>query len=162
MCTNMYKVDGCLESIDQCVAKADDIIIFGYDVDGRDHDKTVRKVMIKAKEVGMCFNPNKCQFKKTQVKFFGILLNRQGVVPNPSKINALKNLPKPRTEPLLQSFLGMVNYLGRFDPKLADLTHNLRGLLKKTNEFLWNETHSKDFKLIIQTLCANPKLPKVL
>lgn len=105
-----YKVDGCFESIDKCIAIANDIIIFGY----KQMDLTmmiVRSVMRKAKEVGMRFNPNKCQFKKTSGRFFGMLLNRQGVVPYPSEINALKNLPEPKSEPLLQSFLGMVNYL---------------------------------------------------
>ena len=52
----------------------------------------------------------------------------------------------------------MVNYLSQFDPKIADLTHNLRGLLKKTNEFIWDDSHTRDFKLIIQTLCNNEKL----
>ena len=64
--------------------------------------------MKKAQEVGMHFNPNKCQFKKTEVKLFGMLLNRHGVVPNPGKIEALRNLPKPKPEALLQSFLGIV------------------------------------------------------
>ena len=72
--------------------------------------------MKKAKDIGMHFNPNKCQFKKTQVKIFGMLLNRQGVVPNLSKIDALRNLPEPKSKALLQSFLGMVNHLSRFDP----------------------------------------------
>ena len=157
-----YKVDSCLETIDQCVAIADDIIISGYKSDGSDHDKTVKSIIKKAKEVGMCFKPNKCQFKKTQVKFFGMLLNRQGVVPNPSKIDALRKLPEPRTEALLQSFCGMVNYVSQFDPNTTDLTHNLRSMLKKSNEFAWTETHSKDFKLIIQILCENPKTSNVL
>ena len=81
-----YRVDGHLEGIDHCVAITDDIIIYGYDTDGTDHDKTVRDVMRKAQEVGMCFNPTKCQFRKTEVKFFGMMLNRQGVVPDPAKI----------------------------------------------------------------------------
>ena len=59
----------------------------------------------------MQFNPSKCQFKKTQVKFFGMMLNRQGVVPDPAKIDVLKRLSEPKTEALLQSFLGIVNYL---------------------------------------------------
>ena len=63
-----------------------------------------------------------------------------------------------QTEALLQNFLGMVNYLSRFDPKIADLTHNLRGLLKKSNKFIWNYSHTRDFKLIIQTLCNNENL----
>ena len=87
-----------------------------------------------------------------------MLLSRQGVVPHPAKIYALKRLPKPRTEALLQSFLGMVNYLSQFDLKIADLTHNLRDLLKNNNRFVWNELHSKDFKHIIDVLCNDPNL----
>ena len=51
-----------------------------------------------------------------------------------------------------------MNYLLRFDPKIVDLTHNLRGLLKKGNEFKWNEVHTRDFKAIIQMFCSNGKL----
>ena len=47
-----YKVDSCLETVNQCVAIADDTI-FGYRSYGADHDETVRSVMKKAKEVGM-------------------------------------------------------------------------------------------------------------
>ena len=46
-----YKLDGHLEEIDHCVVIADDIIIFGFDNDGTDHDRTVRKVMKKGQEV---------------------------------------------------------------------------------------------------------------
>ena len=48
-----YKVDSHLESIQNCMAIADNIIMFGF----------------KAKSVGMRFNPNKCHFRKTSVKF---------------------------------------------------------------------------------------------
>ena len=116
-----YKVDAHLEKIGNCMAIADDIIMFGYREDGKDHDETVREVLEKAKAVGMRFNPTKCQFRKTQVKFFGLILSRQGVSPDPAKIEALKRLPEPKDEKLLQSFLGMVNYLSRFDPILQTL-----------------------------------------
>ena len=87
-----YKVDGHLEGIDDCVAIVDDIIIYGFDNDGTDHDRTVRQVMKKAREVGMRFNPTKYQFRKSKMKFFGMMLTRQGVVPNPAKIEALRKL----------------------------------------------------------------------
>ena len=60
-----YKVDSHLEAIEQYVAIVDDIITYGYNDDGSDHDKTVRDIMKKAQEVGMCFNSSECQFKKT-------------------------------------------------------------------------------------------------
>ena len=98
--------------------------------------------------------------QETEVKFFGMKLNRQGVVPDPAKIEALLKLPEPKTEPLLQSFLGMINYLSRFEPKVADLTHRLRSLLKKSNEFIWTNAHSQDFKKVIDIMCKGPKLLK--
>ena len=74
--------------------------------------------------------------------------------PDPRKIDAIKILPEPRTEALLQSFLGIVNYLSRFGPNIAKMTCNLRALLKKNTEFLWLPQHSENFKCIIQELCS--------
>ena len=142
------------------MAIADDIIMFGYREDGKDNDETVREVLEKAKAVGMRFNPTKCQFRKTQVKFFGLILSRQGVSPDPAKIEALKRLPEPKDEKLLQSFLGMVNYLSRFDPNIANLTHNLHELLKKGTEPKWMDVHTLDFRKIIETLCKEGKILK--
>ena len=142
------------------MAIADNIIMYGYRDDGNDHDKTVREVIDKAKAVGMRFNLNKCQFRKTQVKFFGLILSRQGVSPDPAKIEALRKLPEPRDEKLLQSFLGMVNYLSRFDPDIANLMHNLRELLKKGSEPKWTDVHMIDFRKIIEMLCKEGKILK--
>ena len=153
-----YKVDGHLEHIRNCITIDDDIIAFGFNSDGTDHDATVRQIMDKEKQVGMRFNPAKCQFKCDEVKFFGMVLNRQGVIPDPAKIKALLKLPEPKTEALLQSFLGMINYLSRFEPKIADLTPRLRSLLKKSNEFIWTDVHSDDFKRLIDIMCNSPKL----
>ena len=48
-----YKVDSNLDGIENCVAIANDIIIYGFKHDGSDHDKMVKKVMEKGKTVGM-------------------------------------------------------------------------------------------------------------
>ena len=153
-----YKVDSHLEGIENCRAIADDIIIYGFKEDGSNHDRTVRKVLDKAKLVGMRFNLTKCQFRKMQVKFFGLVLTRDGVIPNPAKIDALRKLPEPRDEKLLQSFLEIVNYFSRFDPHKADMTHNLTSLLKQDSDFIWTNVHSLDFKRIIEALCKEGKI----
>ena len=54
--------------------------------------------MDKARYVGMRFNPAKCPFKQRQVKFFGLILTHDGVVPDPARIEALKNLPELKDE----------------------------------------------------------------
>ena len=80
--------------------------------------------------------------------------------PDPAKIQALKSLPEPKDKILLQSFLGMVNYLSRFDPNIANMTHNLRDLLKKGSDPKWTDIHSLDFKRIIETLSKEGKVLK--
>ena len=125
-----YKVDAHLNQIKNCMAIAVDIIMYGYREDGKDHDETVTEVLDKSKAVGMCFNPSKCQFRKTQVIFLGLILSRHCVSPDPAKIEALKKLPEPKDKKLLQSFLGMVNYLSRFDPNIANLTQ-LEGVVEE-------------------------------
>ena len=116
-------------------------------------------VLDRARKVGMEFNPDKCTFKRDSISSYGVTLSADGVKPDPRKIDAIKNLPEPRTESWLQSFLGIVNYLSRFSPNIAKMTCNLRALLKKNTEFLWLPQHSINFKAIVQELCS-PKLLK--
>ena len=82
------------------------------------------------------------------------------MVPDPAKMEALKNLPEAKDEKLLQSFLGMVNYLSRFDPYMANMNHNLRALLKKGSDAKWTDVHNLDFKKIIDTLCRKGTILK--
>ena len=62
--------------------------------------------------------------------------------PDPRKIDATKILPEPRTEALLQSLLGTVNYLHRFSPNIAKMTCDLRALLKKNRLAMVSTTFS--------------------
>ena len=70
----------------------------------------------------MRFNPDKCAFKRDSINFYGVTLSAEGVKLDPRKIDAIQNLPEPRTEALLQSFLGIVDYLSRFSPNIANLS----------------------------------------
>ena len=38
------------------------------------------------------------------------------------------------------------------------MTHRLRSLLKKSNEFIWTDVHSDDSKKLIDIMCNSPKL----
>ena len=152
-----YKVDEIFQDIPQCVGIADEIIIFGYG--DSDHDATLYSVLDRARDVGMHFNPDKCIFKQDSISYYGLKLSSEGVKPDPRKIDAIKNLPEPKSEALLQSFLGIVNYLSRFSPNIAKIMTNLRALLKKGTEFIWHPHHSADFKAIVDELYS-PKLLK--
>ena len=121
-----YKVDEIFKDIQQCVGIADDIMIFSYN--DHDHDATLYYILDSAHDVGMRVNPEKCIFKQDSIRFYGVTLSSDGVKPDPRKIDAIKNLPEPKTEALLQSFLGIVNYLSQFSPNITKMMTNLRSL----------------------------------
>ena len=135
-----FKINEIFEDIPQCVGISDDIVIFGYN--DHDHDATLYSVLDRTHKFGMKFNPDKCAFKRDSISFYGVTLSAEGVKPDPRKIDAIQNLPEPRTEALLQSFLGIVNYLSRLSPNIAKMKCNLRALLKKNTEFYgFHNTH---------------------
>jgi hypothetical protein len=53
------------------------------------------------------------------VPFIGHLLTPQGLIPDPSKVEAILKMPLPTDVKLLSRALGMVNYLAKFLPNLS-------------------------------------------
>ena len=101
---------------------------------------SIVQVLDTAKHVGLRFNPDKCIFKWTQIPFFDMLIGVYGIRPDPKKIEDLNFLPLPVNVREMQSFLGIVNYLSRFSPMIANLTGSLRPLVKKGNMYKAEKT----------------------
>ena len=125
-----------------------------YGSNDHEHDQTLHAVLDRARKVGMRFNPDKCYFKQDSMTFYGVKLTKDGVMPDPKKLLAMRNLPEPKTIPLLESLLGIVNYLSRFSPNISKMTTNFRALLKKDDKFSWPPHHTTDFHAIKEELCS--------
>ena len=68
-------------------------------------------------------------------------------------------MPAPTDKQRVQRILGMINYLQKFAPDLADLVNPLRELVKKENEFVWEqEVHGKCLEKVKQVLTHAPVL----
>lgn len=52
----------------------------------------------------------------------------------------------------VRSFLGLVNYVGKFVPNLATVSNPLRQLTKKGAHFEWNSEHQNAFDQLKQNL----------
>ena len=99
----------------------DNILVIGYDEDGTDHDKVVYNVLRVCKEVNLKLDKDKCHFRYMSIPFFGKVVSRKGVQPDPQKIKALINIPVPKNKRGLQALLDMINYLGKFSPDMAEV-----------------------------------------
>ena len=108
-----------------------------------EHDNNLKAVMERAQETGVRFNPNKHQIARTELSFFGHTISATGLKPDPRKIEAIRNMDPSTSLPDLQTFLGMVQYLGRYIPNLASVSAVLWDLTKSANEFQWNPEHQQ-------------------
>ena len=135
---------------------ADDILIFGKDV--KEHDENLVALLDKTLEVNLTLNPKKLKFKCTSVPFFGNVLTDQGIKPDPKKVETIKQWPVPQNVKDLQSFLGAVNFLGKFIQGLSSLRVSLQGLIKKDSEYIWTATHQSAFERIKDAICEETLL----
>lgn len=69
--------------------------------------------------------------------YFYYVINETGISPDPSKIECIKNYPKPINAKDIKSFLGLLNYYHRFVDKFAKIAKPLTFLLKKNIPFVW-------------------------
>ncbi|KAK2701516.1 hypothetical protein QYM36_019838, partial [Artemia franciscana] len=76
-----------------------------------------------------------------------------GIHPDPNKVNALKEMPRPRNREELQTLLGRLNYLSRYIPNLSSQNEPLR-TLSKQHKFVWEEVHDNAFDTIKKSICS--------
>ena len=67
----------------------------------------------------MKIKPEKTEFHKTEVKFLGYIVSREGLKMDKKKIEAVTSWPKPNTVKEVQSFLGFANFYRQFVKKYA-------------------------------------------
>ena len=77
--------------------------------------------------------------------------------PDPNRIQDILELPAPECIRELQSFLDSLNQLGKFSPRISDLTKPLRVLLSQ-REWTWNISMTQAMKDIKAELSKAPCL----
>ncbi len=75
-----------------------------------DHLSKLRKVLIRLRCTGLKVNAEKCSFCATETEYLGYVLTREGVKPQPKKVEAILALTRSQNVKQLRRFLGMVQY----------------------------------------------------
>ena len=74
------------------------------------------------------------------------------------KIQAIIEMSEQGDITALKRFLGMVNYLSKYMPRLSDMTEPLRRLDDKEVEFRWTNSHTTAMEAIKKAVTAAPVL----
>ncbi|XP_048001410.1 uncharacterized protein K02A2.6-like [Leguminivora glycinivorella] len=106
----------------------DDILVYGRDKE--EHDTRLQQVTNVLKENNVVLKEEKCIIGVTKVHFLGHELSAEGVRPLQKYLSAIQQFRSPKTVGELQSFMGLVNYVGRWIPNLSTLTEPMKLLLR--------------------------------
>ena len=102
------RISQIIEGLDGVAHIQDDIIIWGHSK--AEHDKNLEQVLAHFEKSGLKLNKTKCKFGLNEVKFVGHIFLSEGVDADPSKIEAIVDMPMPENASDVHCFLGMVNF----------------------------------------------------
>ena len=75
-----------------------------------DHLSKLIQVLIRLRCAGLKVNAAKCSFCATETEYLSYVLTREGIKPQPKKVEAILALTLPQNVKQLRRFLGMVQY----------------------------------------------------
>ena len=125
---------------------ADDMVIFGRNKE--ENDRSLILFLETTRKNGLVLNKRKLQFKKKEVSFFGHRWNSTGISPDPKKTESILKMQFPPDKETMHSFLGLVNFLNRYTPRLAELCSPLRKLILKDSHYSPGDTEHAAFYAI--------------
>ena len=121
----------------------DDILVYGQDA--AEHESRLQATLKRIQSAGITLNEGKCQFNQSRVTFLGYVIDKDGISPDPKKTAAIQEMPQPSSVTELRRFMGMVNQMSKFSPKIAHLSKPLRELLSPKTMWVWTATQNDAF-----------------
>jgi RNase H-like domain found in reverse transcriptase/Reverse transcriptase (RNA-dependent DNA polymerase)/Integrase zinc binding domain/Chromo (CHRromatin Organisation MOdifier) domain len=146
----------------------DDILI--YSRNPEEHEEHLRIVLDILRANHFLCKLAKCEFNKSEVKYLGFIVGRDGVKVNPAKVKTVQDWPVPTGVGDVRSFLGLATYFRRFiknfSIRAAPLTHILKGQPAKkkgrpaaqAQPFLWTDACQRAFEDLKLALVTAPVL----
>ena len=83
------------------------------------------------------FKSQKTLFGLEEGKLVGYIISKDGTRIDLARIEAILTITHPRNIKELLSFLGKINFLGRFISNLAELIRELNNMLRKDSALKW-------------------------
>lgn len=96
----------------------------------------------------------KCVFFTNEIKYLGYIIDKNGIRVDSEKVKSVLNMIPPKNVTELRSFLGMVNFYGRFIKNLSFMLVPLHDLLKKGRPWIWGKEQAGSFRAVKELLAS--------
>ena len=149
-------MDSVLSGLDGVCGILDDLIVTGPN--DKEHLCNLENTLKHLDSMGVKLKKSKCVFMKSSVEYCAFVVDRHGIHPSPSKIQAIQEVPELLNATELKSFLGLVSYYREIISDMSTLVHPLNRSLMFDAPWFWTETCQVAFKKLKQLLLYSPLL----
>ena len=104
-----------------------------------DHVINLKKLFERLRKFQLKLNLVKCTFEATFGKLLGFVVSKKGIEIDLNKVRAIQDLPPPRTQKEVISFMGRLNYIARFISQMTAKCDPIFNMLRKHNSDKWDE-----------------------
>ena len=137
-------MDQILQGVEKTICYLDDILVTGSNE--TEHLKTLEEVLHRLHNHGIKVRLDKCKFMQKSVEYLGHKVDADRLHPTTAKIKAVVDAPTPKNLSELKSYLGLLNYYGRFLPNLSTMINPLNQLQSKGQKWVWSAACKKAFE----------------
>ena len=137
-----------------CLFYLDDIIVFSSAWE--EHLARLREVFERLRHARLKLGAAKCTFAAKEVSYLGHRVTEEGLLPDPSLLAAIREIPSPTTATEVCSFLGLAGYYRRYVKGFAAIAAPLHALTRKDEVFHWSEYCQNAFDQLKTLLTTSP------
>lgn len=105
-------MDQVLQGLSNVHCFLDDILVTGEN--DAAHLRNLDAVLGRLEQFGLQVQRDKCEFFRDLLEYLGHVIHRKGLHKSPEKLKAIAEAPALTNISQLRSFLGLINYYGRF------------------------------------------------
>ena len=134
----------------------DDKLIFSKTAEN--HQRHLRIVFELLHKEKLQIKPSKCVWGKAELPYLGFIVGRDGIKPDPKKVEAVTAWPTPTTVKEIQQFLGLTNFFSKFILGYCNLAAPMTELTKKKVDWFWSTDCDKAFQELKLKLSTAPVL----
>ena len=146
-----------LGDLDYVHVYIDDILITSSE-SYSDHINKLQQVLARLDKAGFRANVRKCTFASDRVEYLGYDISRNGIHPQPKKVEAILKMQPPTTKKQLRRFLGMVNYYRDMWRRRSHILAPLTSLSGKTVKWNWSKECQEAFEAIKRSIARETLL----
>ena len=101
---------------------------------------------------------DKCEFFRQQVTYLGHVISAEGLKPSEERVDAIVKIPTPENIKQLESFIGKLNYYGKFLPSFSTTCAPLNRLRRQDVEWDWSAECDQAFRQLKEMLPQKTRL----